>query len=225
MKKILLIFLVLFTYLNLNAQFVNGQSGKVLLKGTITDKTKSDLMNVKITFKNEQGKEISTVSNSETGKYELLLDGNTAYDVFINSKEIIRLKTKYTTPNTDKYTEVNKDFSVQTIEPGAVISLINNAFDDNNINNKAINELDEVKKILRFNRTIYINVYLLSDNTNSQKSSSRLSVIKDYFTEWKRFKSKIDEIKIYGKYQDILPTGDANDILIIISKVKDPFGG
>lgn len=223
MKKIIYLLILLFVNVGMFAQINNSDVNKVMLKGKVLGGKAKAPVDAKITFKESTGKEINT--NSNNGKYELLLDANKKYDVFINGKSIIRYTDDFEYKAAEKYTEATHDFFVSLIEEGAVLKHIKSPFSGQELNQSIENDLEEVKKIMRFNRNINISVYILSNSPESDAAINKLNKLKDHFGQWKRFKNKIETIEIKESFEGISASTDASDLFVIISSVKDPFGG
>ncbi len=216
-RRAVIISLILFSIIS--PANLMAMSGKVMLKGNVYGKNGNEPLDVSITFKTPEGKAIKTNSNS--GKYELLLDAGVKYDVFINSKNTVRLQTEYIYNTDESYIEVSKDFHVSKIEEGAVLSHIKSAFTGDELNQKAQNEIDEVMKTLRFNRTIYLSFYVFDNNKSSDVAGNRLKSLEKYFENWKRYSNKIENTEAIEECNKI--NADESDIIVVISSVKDPF--
>jgi hypothetical protein len=129
MKKLTIIIALILSMM-LSVFEVSALSNKIMLKGNVLNKSDNTPLNTEITFKEPGGKEINTKSNN--GKYEILLDANVKYDLFINSENTIRYQTEYFHESNSSYLELTKDFYVSKIEEGAIISHIKNAFLEGN---------------------------------------------------------------------------------------------
>lgn len=193
--------------------------GKIMLKGNVYSKSKKEPLDVNITFKSPDGKQINT--NSNGGKYELLLDAGVKYDVYLNSKNTVRYQTEYLYNTNESYIELTKDFHLNKIEKGAVLNHVKSAFTEGELNENAKKEIDDIMKILRFNRTIYLTFYVISQNT-SDTAGSLITSLESYMDKWKRYSNKIENIEAIAEYKDI--NAVESDIIVVISSVKDPFG-
>mgnify|MGYP006296003457 CR=1 FL=1 len=224
MRKVslVMIFFILIS-LNTQAQFISGQKGKILLKGKVLEEDSNQPAGVNMKFINKKGKEFRANSNSESGIYKVLLESGKEYEVKIHGDNILRKTTTLKIDKKDDYVEMDRDFTVQKLKPGLVLANINNAYEGDNLNEKAISALKKIKIMMRFNRNMQIKIYLIADKSDSQKAKYRLSAIEDLIGSWKVAKRNVKDISIKPEYQNIKPKGNAEDIVVFISKISDPF--
>lgn len=224
MRKVSLV-MILFLIISLNAQaqFISGQKGKILLKGKVIQEESNQPAGVNIKFIDEKGREFRTNSNSNSGIYKVLLESGKEYDVKIHGDDILRKTITLEIDKKEEYVEMDQDFTVQKLKPGLVLAHINDAYAGNNLTEKAIDALKQIKIMMRFNRNMEIKIYLLADNSDSQKARYRLSAIEDEIGSWNVAKRNVKEIAIKQEYQNIKPLGNAEDFVVFISKISDPF--
>lgn len=161
MKKTLSIFgiIILFLYLVHNEVYAQSTGDAVvLLSGKVLD-INGNPLSVKIEFIGDNGKKITTTSNSKDGLYQQVLTPGIKYLVsFKDYLEVSGDGVVYI-PNVKKYTEMSRTFTLRKIEEGQELSYFK-AFNPNDsiLTGNYANEFQRIKDFMssNLNATIVI---------------------------------------------------------------------
>ena len=182
---ILLVFLIVGTS---KAQFLNTV---ISVSGTTIDDISKNPVKAKIKVFNDKGKMISRTNS--TGKYFVtgLKPGNLyIFDVygtgyFYQSYEIY-------IPNTDKYAEISRDFSLKTMKVGVKIPIKVIPFDigKSKIRTGADDVMDDYLNIMKFNRRASFTIVVFPENNvdeieNKKITEQRGKALLKYFSDKK----------------------------------------
>lgn len=211
------------------AQFGSKKGAQVLVKGTVTDKDTGEPAGVKITIHTINKKKIKTQSNSVSGHYEHLLPAGQVYKFVFTNYDILRKEQTVEVRQSAKFSEEEIDFTVQKLKKG--INLMDmNMFDPNSssLTSSGKRKLKELQKIMRFNRSIKLDLIVnandsfSNDSPKSQVSelvNRRADALKNYIKGWKRF------IKRLNVVSDASISGGASNLVVSVNSVEDVMGG
>ncbi len=221
MKILLSIALILFLSFNLysqsDKQIIGIQGSQVLMKGKITDEASGKPIGVGIEFISSDGRKIKTQSNSITGEWEqLLTSGN--YEVILFSWNIARKVTSLKVEQVEKFKEQKQDFTVKRMLENDVMFNLK-AFSDNSAipNRDILNELDDLKMVMRFNRGVQFIVYVNSIESNLL--SKRIEELNSYFSDWG---SQARRIRVEGDKSQKY-TSKSKNLSVVVEKNEDVF--
>ncbi len=199
--KYVISLLIFFTfYLSTYAQ--NDQK-LVLSKGTVTDsQSGKPLLAVDIEFTDAQGNKKRTKSNEITGKFEQLLNANETYKVLLMDDKVLREYQEIQTKGLEKYSEQNIDLIGKSLLVGMQIKS-GNLFETSstNLSETGSKFFEDLKSIMRFNRSISIEINVNSKDTYSSANKDedklkklvvgRVSSIEVMVMKWGGLKSKV----------------------------------
>jgi outer membrane protein OmpA-like peptidoglycan-associated protein/tetratricopeptide (TPR) repeat protein len=116
-------------------------------------------------------------SNSESGKYLIVLPSGRNYSVSTNREGFFFFSQSFEVPATSKYQEITKDIALKPIEKGAKV-VINNIFFETGkatLSPQSNLELEKAVELLKTNPTMIIEVGGHTDNTGDDASNMKLS--------------------------------------------------
>ncbi len=211
------------------AQFGSKKGAQALVKGTVTDKDTGEPAGVKITIHTLNGKKIKTQSNSGTGHYEQLLPAGQVYKFVFTSYDILRKEQNVEVKQSAKFTEEEIDFTVQKLKKG--LNLMDmNLFERNSsaLTSTGKRKLKELQKIMRFNRSIKLDLIVNANDSFSNDSpknqvnelvASRADALKNYIKNWKRYFKRLNVIT------DGTLSGGASNLVVSVNSIEDVLGG
>lgn len=199
--------------------------GTRILKGKIVDKNTGKPLDVDIQFEDSKGKKFKIKSNSLTGNYEQLLNSNETYIITFLRFDVLRDETeiKITPPDTS-FDPQMQDFEVLILSPGAEL-FDYDLFESKSpeISENGMKQLERLKKIMRFNGALNINIEIHSEDSfdvaspeAKQLSDSRLSKLKSVTDSWGRFNRKVNYISSQKPGEDKI-----SDTRVVVDKVED----
>lgn len=208
--------LLLFTNTN-NLLFAS--QGQTLIRGTITNNIDNGIESVEIIFKDSSGKKFSTKSDSKTGKYQQLLRSGETYEIYFKRFDVLREEFEIIPEaGENNYKEQNLDFKVKLLKKGSTLSEFD-LFDNNtsNLNSVAKKLIDNLKTLLRFNRSIKVNILVSANDSKSGKklAQARLETLKNLTGKWRKF-NRAANLELDNSYKN-----GSNDVKIVITEVKD----
>ena len=157
-KRILLL-IALITTLTVGNTVINAMSvDNVLFKGLLIDENSNKPIGAEVRFEDSEGDVIKVNADPLTGAFEQLLKANESYSITFSSPEILRKVVKVTTKDTKTYGEQKETFSVVKMIPGAKVDALSISDDGKAISKNGINSINELKTLLRFNRSLYIDL-------------------------------------------------------------------
>lgn len=200
MKNIITLLLIaLLSAFSLQSQDLSTR----ILKGKITDKNSGKPLDIEIQFEDSKGKKFKIKSNSLTGMYEQLLNSNETYKITFLRWDILRDETeiKIIAPDASFEPQI-QNFEVLVLTLGAELfdfNLFESASAD--ISPKGMEELERLKKIMRFNGALSINIEIHSDDSHEpsseqakQLTDKRLTNLKTVTDSWGRFNRKVNYV-------------------------------
>jgi hypothetical protein len=215
-----LLAILLMAAVSANAQFLSGQKGQVLLKGVIIDEFTDEPTGVDIRFIDPSGKKINTKSNSISGKFEQLLEAGTTYTVELTGPEVLDKEFKFDIIESENFTEQKTDWTVVKFAVGATLynwDLFDNG--SSNLNAGANSNLEKLKKMLRFNRSVYLEIILSDDSGNGGPlAQERLKALKAVVDTWRR-----EGRKITLSVSKVSKANGAEETEVTVSKISDLF--
>lgn len=212
MRNLLIILIALFTSFNFSfSQFLSGKDAQVLLKGVIKDENTNIALAVSIEFRSKEGKKIKTFS-SKDGKFEQLLPSGEEYLVILSSDDIIRKEFNFKIDDVTKFTEQETEWTAIKPDVGARI-FYENIFSNGsaNIDERGLEKLQELQKLLRFNRSLYVD-FNISNLENL--ANQRISELNKLVDSWTREKARIT-IKVASNPKQ------EKDFSVYITKISD----
>ena len=214
-KNFLLVCLFSLTFSQLSTA-LNFQGTKIV-KGKITNSETGSPESIDIFFKTSTGKRVKIKSNSITGEYEQLLNAGETYELSFIRWDVLNQPTKLTVEAEDKdYTAQTANFKIKILKEGNKI-FSKDAFGKGSsvLSDIGQNLLKDLKKLLRFNRSLSINININASDSGDDTSllSARMDAIKNFTKKWKKFNRKANYIESKGNPSD--------DLVVIVSKVEN----
>jgi len=154
MRKFLLIFVVVLYLLHsVGIELYSQSTGDavVLLSGKVLDLNGKPL-SVKIEFTGDNGKKITTTSNSSDGMYQQVLTPGIKYSVSFKDYLEVAGDGMVDIPSVKKYTEMSRTFTLRKIEEGLELSHFK-AFNhnDSHLTGHYANEFQRIKEFMSSN--------------------------------------------------------------------------
>lgn len=141
-------------------------STQILLHGKIIDETTGEPIGTSFEFRLPNGEKITVLSNSKDGSYQQILNSGTTYEVVFYNDTILRQIEKYTTIETEKYTEEYKDFRVKKLVKGRIIYKIAGfSRGSSNLNSSIMTFFTDFEQKLRFNRFLKVEFIVNAHDT------------------------------------------------------------
>lgn len=189
-----------------------------IVKGKIIDKNTNTPVGLEIQFEDARGKKFKIKSNPQTGEYEQLLNAEEKYTLTFIDISVLREEIEFTPEPADASFEPQiQDFYVTTMQQGALIA-------DYDIFDKGSTEissaghvtLENLKKLLRINRALYIAIDIHSDDSGNKLNSKRMDKVKEVINTWGRLATKV-------KFETSTKKGanKTSDMKISVDKVED----
>ncbi len=206
---------VLFLFI-FNSAFSQGVP--VMVKGKVIDKpTGKALPGVEIVFIDPTGSKIKLETDDIKGTFEQPLISGNEYQVIIMDYDILRTEFTYKPETSGGYKEIDKDFEVVQLKPGREIYNWDIfAPGGATLNKNGAENLDKMKLLLRFNRSVKLE-FLVSADDAAGNVDERVAALKKIVDKWIRSKRRI-EIKPDPKS----PSG-GKDLRIVVKDVKNVF--
>lgn len=192
-------------------------TNNVLLQAKLINENDNNPIGAEVTFEDSEGDKIRVNADPLTGIFEQLLKADHEYKITFQGPEIIRKVITFKTKESETYSEQKEEFAVIKLEPKAKILNLNISEDENNISENEKKSLNELKSLLRFNRSLYIDIVC---STNELKTKFE-TIIED--KSWRIYRGKITvyDSNNYSKLPVKFDGG--NDTVVIVNKVEDPF--
>lgn len=207
MKNIISLFILLLLFSKLSYSQINNKSVQLLVRGTITDKIDNNPIQVEVRFEDPFGKSFKISSNSLTGKFEQILSSNTQYKVRLFSSNIFPTEFILTTPDVQKYAEIEQNYQIIRLEPGRTVlayDLFPNGKADLNEDIKKF--IDDLNIKMRFNRNVKINIEVLGTDSRDNFNKTVEKKIKKKTVTEKSFNKSGFEDLIHKRYNQINAT-------------------
>lgn len=164
----------------------------VLLKGNIAELGSGAPMEAEMNFREESGNLVRAKSNRD-GSYQQILKPGHTYLVTFSGQNIVRETQEIQIPAVEKYTEIQKNFTVRPMKPG--VELYKGlAFEigGENLAQSAEGELTDIKELLSKNRGMTIKIAVFGDSHDDNAlGSRRLSVVQNLFAGVKNGKKRV----------------------------------
>lgn len=216
-KQILLL-TALITVLLSGSAVINAMSvDNVLFKGLLIDENSKKPIGAEVKFEDSEGDVIKVSADPVTGAFEQLLKANETYSITFYSPEILRKEVKITTKETKTYGEQKETFSVIKMVPGAKVLTLNISDDGKDLSKNGIISINELKMLLRFNRSLYIDMVV----KNKELFAALEKLTSD--KSWRMYRTKIELASASDYDGKKVDFPDNTDLVIIINKVEDPF--
>lgn len=213
-RKIIFTSLIILVFSTLNL-FSNVDN--VLLQAKLINENDNTPIGAEVTFEDAEGDKIKVNADILTGAFEQLLKANHEYTITFQSPDIIRKVVDFKTKEATTYGEQKAEFTVIKLEENAKIMTLNLSDDGINLSENGKKSLNELKMLLRFNRSLYIDIVCLGQELKNKLEN----VIED--KSWRIYRGKITlyENSSYSKRK--IEFANDNDAIIIVNKVEDPF--
>lgn len=162
--SIFTVFTFTFYSATLNAQSLGSQ---VILKGKVVDLYTGNPVECELEFRPEGGNKIRIRSNSISGEYEQVFNIGEKVTVSFNAFNVLKEEQQVTIVKQNSGSiEQKQDFKVKVFSQGAVLNSIQGfSVGDNKLNSSGKTLLEDLKTLLRFNRSVYINIEVNSEDT------------------------------------------------------------
>jgi hypothetical protein len=210
--KLILIFCIVVLTTNLIYSADN-----ILLKGKLINEIDGKPIGAEVTFEDQEGDKIKVTADKLSGMFEQLLKADHNYNVTFDSPEIIRKETSLKTDESKTYAEQSEEFKVVKMEAGNKIVALNVSDDGSSLSSAGISALNELKTLLRFNRSLYIDI--VTESKELYLSLNNLFEDK----KWRMYKRKVTLYDKAGYTKNNVSIEEGMDVVIIIDKVEDPF--
>lgn len=189
-----------------------------IVKGKVIDKTTGNPVGLEIQFEDARGKKFKIKSDPKTGQYEQLLNSSEKYTLTFISSDVLREDQTFTpTPPDASFEPQIHNFEVFVLKPNVVLYEFD-VFSANSsdISSNGLAKLEDLKTMMRINRSLYIKVEVHQDDSSKNLNDARLAKIKELTDGWGRFNRKVEYVK-----SDKQSSNKSNDVRIIVDKVED----
>lgn len=201
----------------ISANNIFGNVDNVLLQGKLINENDGSAIGAEVTFEDSEGDKIKVNADILTGAFEQLLKANHEYKITFQSPDIIRKVVDFKTKEATNYGEQKAEFSVIKLEANAKIMTLNLSDDGKNLSEIGKKSINELKILLRFNRSLYIDIVCVGTDLKNVLEN----VIKD--KSWRIYKGKITIYEQSSYTKRKVELANDNDTVIIVNKVEDPF--
>lgn len=205
MKNLFNATLILLVFLGFNTKSF-AQNTKILIGTIMTEDGKKKDCDVE--FIDGNGKKF--VKKTDNGSFEQLLNVGEEYQVTFVADDILRDSDSFTlTPPDEEFTPEKKTFKVIKLAKGKTIKSFD-LFKENSAEfNGSKNEIiKKIKILLRFNRSINVNLVC-----NGTKASDRAKALEAIVSKDKRLKRSANVTTGSG-------TNESTDLVIVVSELK-----
>jgi hypothetical protein len=196
-----------------NAQFLSNQKGKVMLKGQVVDKFTGEPMQVTIDLRDAQGnKIIKFKSNSKDGTFQQLLEAGKEYKMIFMNYDILRETRTIKIKDSENYDEEEFTFEIPRLEKGVEICGYD-AFSGSSaqLSNEAKQRLDELKKQMRFNRSVKFDLFISAKSKSLE--TKRINAVNQYIDDWGYYKRRVN----------IISGNETKDFVVKVNEIKNVF--
>ena len=198
--KGLFIAIVIFIGINniLFAQIINNKGTQIILKGEVRDFYTNAPVSCELQIKTESGSRMKIKSNSITGAYEQLFNVGDKVTITFAGFDILKQDETVVIKESKETGEQIQNFKVKQLVNGKVLESIDAfAKNENQINQFGKAKIEELKVLLRFNRSLSLNIIVSSEDTY-QNASNTITV--ETFNELdakgkKKSKKELDAMK------------------------------
>lgn len=158
---------------NLSAQIINNKGTQVILKGEVRDFFTNAPVSCELQIKTESGSKMKIKSNSITGAYEQLFNVGEKITVTFSSFDILKQDEVVVIKESKETGEQIQNFKVKQLVSGKILESID-AFGKNeaSINQFGKAKLEELKLLMRFNRSLTLNLVVSSDDSFQSAANS-----------------------------------------------------
>ncbi|MCX7879292.1 MAG: hypothetical protein N2517_01365 [Ignavibacteria bacterium] len=194
--KPLFIFLLMTFTINPNiliSQFLNNQNVQVILQGKVTDEYTGNPVPVTIEFRTSSGKKFKIKSNPLTGFYQQVFNSGETIEVILYEWDVIRKTEKFSIPDTNKYAEFERNFTVRHLKEG-LQAFKYDGFEKNsaNLNSEIESKILELEEVLKFNRNVKFSILVNAHDTYYK--TKKTQTVKKEIREKKKKKIVQEEI-------------------------------
>lgn len=149
--------------------------------------SREPLNDVKVTFTNDEGKPVSSITHS--GGYYLVtgLKPGKKYTIRIEKPNYFQAEHQFQAPNTDKYAEISRDFLMYPMREGARLPLAVNPFYPKKSKLRVGSDeiMDDLAQMLIINPNVKVEIVSYPDNDDSKKenmslTTERVKAIRNY---------------------------------------------
>lgn len=172
----------------------------VLVSGKIIDTETGKPVTTKVKFIDDNGKAISTPTNSNDGAFQQVLTSGNSYQVVVegwltnNEQKILKI------PAFTEYAELGYDFKVKKLQEGLVVSA-NNFFEKNSekIKPDAVEEIKSIKELMKNQVGLVFEVTI-----NSSDSYFKKKVVKESYIQKGRKKTRNGTVTTETQLNELL---------------------
>ena len=190
----------------------------VVVSGTVTNAKDNKLLGAWVLVEDINSGELiaTSKSNSETGKYLVVLPSGRNYSVSANREAFFFYSQSFEVPMTSRYQEIVKDIALKPIEKGAKV-VINNIFFQTGkatLSPESRLELEKAVDLMKTNPSMVIEVgghtdNVGDDNSNMKLSHDRAKSVRDYLVNAGITATRV-QAKGYGESNPVA-TNDTED--------------
>lgn len=198
----------------------------VLLKGKVVDKITNKPCEVSLQFKDQSGKIFKIQPNILDGSYQQVVNSGEEYEITFINYDIIREIEKVKIEYSEKYTEIEQNFSVKKMVKDSVIYSLN-MFQANTSELTADGQvvLNTLEYSMKFTRgaelVLKINAYD-AESGSETLINQRVEKIKNIVDNWAASKQRIEVRGV-----DLSKNDDSEEINtnfeVIVNNIKDPL--
>lgn len=150
----------------------------VSVTGYVYDGLSREALNdVKVTFTNDEGKPVSSVTHS--GGYYLVtgLKPGKKYTIRIEKPNYFQTEHQFEAPNTEKYAEISRDFLMYPMREGARLPLAVNPFNAKKSKVRVGSDqiMDDLAQMLIINPNVKVEIVSYPDNDDNKKENMDLT--------------------------------------------------
>jgi hypothetical protein len=142
-----------------------AQQANLNLEGFIRDEASGAPVGVKIFIWTPSGKRITITSNSKDGSYLQTLSEAGPHKVALTGYNIYRKEVTVDMPKSEKYRVIKQDFTVRTLQEGALIGTVQNGFEKNGatLTPAGQKQVQDAIELLRANQEMNIVFHIAPD--------------------------------------------------------------
>lgn len=193
-------------------------STTLLLRGTIINQHTSAPVAVKYKITGPGNKILKGKSRSD-GTFEQILEAGASYTILFSGHDILRQKDTLNMPAVDKYMEEKRDFPITVLKSGLQLKAFS-AFEagQSTLTASGRSKLDEVLKMVKQNRSLYVSVQALPDAGKGESlANSRKAAIEEHIKSAKKAVKRRISVKSNAK------AANGDNVVVAVTKVKNPF--
>ncbi|MCX7909645.1 MAG: hypothetical protein N2560_09040 [Ignavibacteria bacterium] len=194
MKKLVIIsVIILIVPCLLYPQFLNNSTVQLILKGKVLDEYTGNPVGAIIEFRTSTGKKFKIKSDSVSGEYSQVFQSGENIEVIIYDWDVIRQKFNVQLPDTNKYAEIEQNFTVKHLKEGLVAFKFD-CFEKGNSSllNDCEEKLGGLDDVLRFNRNVKFEIQVTAYDTYIK--TRKVQTVQKVVTEKKKKKTITEEV-------------------------------